>query len=82
MRRLLAASLLAATTLGGTASATDPIRVPSTYDCYGVIAAGTEAGVCAGIVCWDLCGPRLVLDPYCRQAHAPYLVTCVVIDQL
>jgi hypothetical protein len=82
MRRLLVTTLLAAAALGGTARATDPIGVPSRIDCYGVVARGTEAGVCAGIVCWDLCGPRLVLDPYCRQAEAPYLAACVLIDQL
>ena len=82
MRRLIVTTLLAAAALGGTAQATDPIGVPSTYDCYGVVAAGTEAGVCAGIICVDLCGPTLVVDPYCRQAHGPYLATCVFVDQL
>lgn len=82
MRRLIVTTLLATAALSGTAQATDPIHVPSIYDCFGVVAAGTEAGVCAGIVCWDLCGPRLVVDPYCRQAHGPYLATCVFVDQL
>ena len=82
MRRLIVTTLLAAAALGGTAHATDPIRVPSSYDCYGVVAGGTEAGVCAGIVCWDLCGPTLIVDPYCRQSSDPYLATCVLVDQL
>ena len=86
MRRLIVTTLFAAAAtaaLGGTAHAADPIPPsPSFYECFGVVAAGTEAGVCAGVVCWDLCGPRLIVDPYCRQAHGPYLATCVFVDQL
>ena len=82
MRKLLVTSLLALAALGGTAHATDPIGVPAPFDCYGVVAGGTEAGVCAGIVCVDLCGPRLVVDPYCRQSHGPYLATCAIVDDL
>jgi hypothetical protein len=82
VHRLIVTTLLAAAVLGGTAHATDPIHLPSSYDCYGVVAGGTEAGVCAGVVCVDLCGPRLVVDPYCRQSHGPYLATCVLVDQL
>lgn len=85
MRRLIVTTLLAAAAtagLGGTAHATDPIGGPSFYECVYAGAVGTEAGVCVGSYCWDLCGPTLVVDPYCEQAHGPYLATCVLVDEL
>lgn len=61
MRRLILLSLAAAT------AAASLLAAPASADveCYGVIAGDYGAGVCAGIECTDLCGPRLVVRPYC-----------------
>lgn len=72
MRRLLALAALAAAVTGGPAAA-EP-------DCYGVVAGGTEAGVCVEYVCVDICAPEYHVDPYCRT-DVP-LATCRLVDRL
>ncbi len=72
MRRLLVLPLLAAAAFATPASAD--------VSCHGVVSGSFQAGVCAGIVCVDLCGPRLVVDPYCTGAPANLGALCAVVD--
>ena len=64
MRRLLVLPLLALAAFAGTAQAGPP-PVPDGVHCTGAYVDGNEAGICAGIVCVDLCGPRPYVRPYC-----------------
>jgi hypothetical protein len=36
-------------------------------------------GVCAYTICVDLCGPVVVVDPYC-ELERPALATCQAVD--
>ena len=77
MRRALALTIASAALLAPLAGAAH-----ADVECYGVDAGATHAGVCAGVVCVDLCGPTVIVDPYCYQDHGPYLETCNVVDAL
>lgn len=77
MRRALALTIATAALLAPFAPAAH-----ADVSCYGVVAGGTQAGVCAGVVCVDLCGPTVVVDPYCHQDSGPWLKTCEVVDSL
>lgn len=70
MRRLLVLPLLAsAFAFSAPASADD---VP----CYGAHAGNARVGVCAGVVCVDLCGPRPVVHGDCAGVPAVVLAVC------
>lgn len=75
MRRLLALTAAAAAAFAAPAGAHPP---DSPVPCYGVHAAGNEAGVCAGGYCTDLC--FVVVDPYCTTTVP--LKLCAVIDRI
>ncbi|MDQ1712238.1 MAG: hypothetical protein QOE45_1688 [Frankiaceae bacterium] len=72
MRRLLALPLAAAAF-----AVAAPAPAAQAVPCYGT----TDVGVCAGIECNDLCGPILVVDPYCRHDD-PAILACRVVDRL
>jgi hypothetical protein len=54
-----------------------PAPAAQAVPCYGT----ANAGVCAGIECVDLCGPILVVDPYCTNDD-PAILACRVVDRL
>ena len=79
LRRLLVAVPLALAALAPVAPAHALTCVP------GDVVASTlaDAGVCAGIVCVDLCGPTVVVDPYCDHlATNNFDALCAAIDGL
>lgn len=70
MRRLLVLPALAcALSFAPSASADD---VP----CYGVYAGDAKVGVCAGVICVDLCGPQPVVHGDCEGVPAVVLAVC------
>ena len=73
MRRLLALPLAAAFLLAPSASADD---VP----CYGVHAGDASVGVCAGVICVDLCGPQPVVHGQCSGIGGQLAKLCNAID--
>ncbi|HEV2890443.1 MAG TPA: hypothetical protein VGX28_08705 [Frankiaceae bacterium] len=75
MRRLLVLPLLAAAAFAAPAA-------PASADvsCHGVYSGSFDAGVCAGIVCVDLCGPRLVLYTTCSGAPSVAAALCAAVD--
>lgn len=74
MRRLLAFPLLAA------AAIALPAPSASAVPCHGVYSGTARVGVCAGIECVDLCGPRLVVDPECSGIGGQLAALCAAID--
>jgi hypothetical protein len=72
MRRLLALPLVAAAI-----AVAVPAPAAQAVPCYGT----TDVGVCAGIECVDLCGPILVVDPYCKHDD-PAILACRLVDAI
>lgn len=76
MRRLLVLPLLvSAFAFTGPASAHD---VP----CHGVHSGDTVVGVCAGVICNDLCGPRLVVHGQCEGVGGKYAALCAAVNEI
>jgi hypothetical protein len=75
VRRLLALPLLACAV-----SFAPP--ADAAVQCHGVYSGSTNVGVCAGIICVDLCGPELVVDPTCTGTPAFTTALCAAIDNL
>jgi hypothetical protein len=78
MRRLLAMTVVA----GAAFALSAPAHAEPTCNAqrYGVDAAGTHAGVCAGSWCPDEC--FVILDPYCYQDARQSVDACAVINKL
>jgi hypothetical protein len=76
VRRLLVAVPLAIAALAPVAPAHAALTcVP------GPVSQVVNAGVCAGIVCVDLCGPTVVVDPYCHHLAVDNLdALCAAVD--
>ena len=75
MRRLLILPLLLAAAFAPPASADD---VP----CHGVHSGNTVIGICAGVICNDLCGPRVVVHGQCSGAPANLAALCALYDNV
>lgn len=84
MRALLAAVPLTLAVLAPAAHAAEDPHIPSGLTCVpgaAVAISPVDAGVCAGFVCVDLCGPILVVDPYCStDGTTPVDALCAAID--
>lgn len=74
MRRLLLLPALAA------AFAFAPSASADDVPCYGVHAGDTSVGVCAGIICNDLCGPQPVVHGQCSGIDGSLARLCAVYD--
>lgn len=70
VRRLLVLpAILSALAFAPAASADD---VP----CHGVHSGSTEVGVCAGIICVDICAPQPVVHGQCSGVPTIVLALC------
>lgn len=79
MRHLLVAVPLALAALAPVAPAHALTCVPGDA----AVSRLADAGVCAGIVCVDLCGPTVVVDPYCNRLPTTSLdAMCAAVDGL
>ena len=75
MRLLALPVIAAALAFPASASAND---VP----CFGTYAGSANVGVCAGVVCNDLCAPEVVVHGKCAglAGHPTLVATCAVVN--
>ena len=73
MRRLLVLPLL----LGAFSFAPSASHA---VPCHGVYSGNTNVGVCAGIECVDLCGPRPVVYTQCSGVPTVVYALCFAVD--
>lgn len=74
MRRALTLALATAAVTAGLAAS----PASASHECYGVRAGDTNAGVCAGGHCTDLC--FIVVDPYCYRETRSQADWCGIYD--